>query len=255
MEREARRGARGDPRREPPFKFSAPTRVGFSDTDAQGVVYYGRYMPYFDLARVEYLRRLGLLQRRAAERRVRDAGERRRVLRAGPLRRPDRGLRAGRADRAHERHLRVRRLPRGTRRSLVTAHQTLVFVDLAERKARPGPGRLPRGRSSVALTPTSSSAQTVSELAARDDCAWAGIFFVEDDSSCSGPRPARRSGAAHDASPSCGATRASPSSPSTERRAGRARARRRRIADLCLVGWDTGGEPWETDNAVPRSRD
>src|SRR5436190_22940086 len=47
----------------PPFKFSARTRVGFSDTDAQGVVYYGRYNPYFDLARVEYLRSLGLLHR------------------------------------------------------------------------------------------------------------------------------------------------------------------------------------------------
>jgi len=46
-----------------PFKFSARTRVGFSDTDAQGVVYYGRYNPYFDLARVEYLRNLGLLHR------------------------------------------------------------------------------------------------------------------------------------------------------------------------------------------------
>jgi acyl-CoA thioester hydrolase len=45
----------------PPFKFSARTRVGFSDTDAQGIVYYGRYLPYFDLARVEYLRRLDLL--------------------------------------------------------------------------------------------------------------------------------------------------------------------------------------------------
>ena len=45
----------------PPFKFSARTRVGFSDTDAQGIVYYGRYNPYFDLARVEYLRALGLL--------------------------------------------------------------------------------------------------------------------------------------------------------------------------------------------------
>jgi acyl-CoA thioester hydrolase len=45
----------------PPFKFSARTRVGFSDTDAQGVVYYGRYNPFFDLARVEYLRSLGLL--------------------------------------------------------------------------------------------------------------------------------------------------------------------------------------------------
>ena len=45
----------------PPFKFSARTRVGFSDTDAQGIVYYGRYLPYIDLARVEYHRRLGLL--------------------------------------------------------------------------------------------------------------------------------------------------------------------------------------------------
>jgi acyl-CoA thioester hydrolase len=45
--------------RKPPFKYSALARVGFSDTDAQGVVYYGRYMPYFDLARTEYHRHLG----------------------------------------------------------------------------------------------------------------------------------------------------------------------------------------------------
>ena len=45
----------------PPFKFNARTRVGFSDTDAQGIVYYGRYLPYMDLARVEYHRTLGLL--------------------------------------------------------------------------------------------------------------------------------------------------------------------------------------------------
>src|ERR671933_1150553 len=44
-----------------PFTFSASTRVGFSDTDAQGIVYYGRYLPYFDFARVEYHRSLGLL--------------------------------------------------------------------------------------------------------------------------------------------------------------------------------------------------
>jgi acyl-CoA thioester hydrolase len=40
----------------PPFRFSALTRVAFSDTDAQGIVYYGRYAPYFDVARVEYWR-------------------------------------------------------------------------------------------------------------------------------------------------------------------------------------------------------
>ena len=46
--------------RKPPFKYAARTRVGFSDTDAQGIVYYGRYLPYFDLARVEYHRHLAL---------------------------------------------------------------------------------------------------------------------------------------------------------------------------------------------------
>jgi acyl-CoA thioester hydrolase len=45
--------------RRPPFRFAAYMRVAFSDTDAQGVVYYGRYMPYFDLARTEYHRLLG----------------------------------------------------------------------------------------------------------------------------------------------------------------------------------------------------
>jgi acyl-CoA thioester hydrolase len=36
-------------------------RVGFDETDAQAVVYYGRYFPYFDRARVEYQRHLKLL--------------------------------------------------------------------------------------------------------------------------------------------------------------------------------------------------
>jgi acyl-CoA thioester hydrolase len=45
--------------RRPPFRYSALARVQFSDTDAQGVVYYGRYMPYFDLARTEFHRHLG----------------------------------------------------------------------------------------------------------------------------------------------------------------------------------------------------
>jgi acyl-CoA thioester hydrolase len=45
--------------RKAPFRYAAFVRVGFSDTDAQGVVYYGRYMPYFDLARTEFHRHLG----------------------------------------------------------------------------------------------------------------------------------------------------------------------------------------------------
>jgi acyl-CoA thioester hydrolase len=47
--------------RRPPYKYSALNRVWFSDTDAQGVVYYGRYLPYFDHARTEYHRHLGNL--------------------------------------------------------------------------------------------------------------------------------------------------------------------------------------------------
>ena len=48
--------------RKPPFRYAAFTRVAFSDTDAQGVVYYGRYLPYFDLARTEYHRHLGQIE-------------------------------------------------------------------------------------------------------------------------------------------------------------------------------------------------
>ena len=48
--------------RKPPFRYSALARVWFSDTDAQGVVYYGRYLPYFDHARTEYHRHLGRLE-------------------------------------------------------------------------------------------------------------------------------------------------------------------------------------------------
>ncbi len=47
--------------RHPPYRYAALSRVWFSDTDAQGVVYYGRYLPYFDNARLEYLRHLGLV--------------------------------------------------------------------------------------------------------------------------------------------------------------------------------------------------
>ena len=45
--------------RRPPFRYAAHLRVQFSETDAQCVVYYGRYMPYFDLARTEFHRHLG----------------------------------------------------------------------------------------------------------------------------------------------------------------------------------------------------
>jgi acyl-CoA thioester hydrolase len=116
-----------------PFKFSARTRVGFSDTDAQGVVYYGRYNPYFDLARVEYLRALGELRRERRGDFVMRAND---VEYFAPARFDDeleiyaRVSRIGRTSVTFE--FAAYRLPDET--LMVTAHQTLVYVDLAERR-------------------------------------------------------------------------------------------------------------------------
>jgi acyl-CoA thioester hydrolase len=124
---------------EGPFRFSARTRVGFSDTDAQGIVYYGRYNPYFDLARVEYHRSLGLLHRDTGGDFVMRAND---VEYFAPARFDDeleihcRVSRIGRTSVTFE--FSAHRLPDGE--LMVTAHQTLVYIDLAERKAVPVPG-------------------------------------------------------------------------------------------------------------------
>jgi acyl-CoA thioester hydrolase len=109
--------------------------VAFSDTDAQGIVYYGRYNPYFDLARVEYLRRLDLLERRE--------GGMEFVMRANtveyfaPAVFDDeievfcRVARIGRTSMTYE--FAAYREPDDV--LMVTASQTLVLVDLAERRA------------------------------------------------------------------------------------------------------------------------
>jgi acyl-CoA thioester hydrolase len=122
-----------------PFKFAATTRVGFSDTDAQGIVYYGRYNPYFDLARVEYHRVLGLLHR--------DAREGDFVMRANDVE----YFAPAVFDDEIEVFVRVSRIGSTSVTFqfaayrepddllMVTAHQTLVYVDLAERKKRDVP--------------------------------------------------------------------------------------------------------------------
>jgi acyl-CoA thioester hydrolase len=121
-----------------PFKFSARTRVGFSDTDAQGIVYYGRYNPYFDLARVEYLRMLGQLHREADGDFVMRAND---VEYFAPARFDDeleiyvRVSRVGRTSITFE--FSAHKIPEDT--LMVTAHQTLVYVDLEERTALPVP--------------------------------------------------------------------------------------------------------------------
>ena len=125
--------------RKPPFKFSAFTRVGFSDTDAQGIVYYGRYLPYFDQARVEYHRQLGLLKF--------ERGEAEFVMRASNVvyEAP------ARFDDLLEVFVRTKRIGRTSVASeycvyrveddllMCTAEQTLVLVDLAARRPVPVP--------------------------------------------------------------------------------------------------------------------
>ena len=119
----------------PPFKYAAHTRVGFSDTDAQGIVYYGRYFPYFDLARVEYHRHLELTTAQLAGNEF--------VMRAmsleyhAPAVFDDlievfvRLARIGRTSATYE--FAAYRAEDDVR--MVTATQTLVLVDLEERKA------------------------------------------------------------------------------------------------------------------------
>ena len=123
----------------PPFKFSASTRVAFSDTDAQGVVYYGRYLPYFDLARVEYHRHLGMLAPGPHEREF--------VMRACTIE----YFAPARFDDLIEVFIRVSRIGRTSvtyecaayrfadDALMVTATQNLVLIDPAGRTAHPVP--------------------------------------------------------------------------------------------------------------------
>lgn len=125
--------------RKPPYKFSAFTRVGFSDTDAQGIVYYGRYLPYFDLARVEYERHLGLLDH--------EVGREEFVMRASSVvyEAP------ARFDDLLEVFVRTKRIGRTSLTTdycavrveddalMCTAEQTLVLVSVDERRPTPIP--------------------------------------------------------------------------------------------------------------------
>jgi acyl-CoA thioester hydrolase len=125
----------------PPFKYAARTRVGFSDTDAQGIVYYGRYFPYFDLARVEYHRHLGLS--------TEQLGGNEFVMRALSVEYHAPAV----FDDLIEAYVRLARIGRTSATYefaayraeddvlMVTATQTLVLIDLEERKARPIPER------------------------------------------------------------------------------------------------------------------
>ncbi len=118
--------------RRPPFKYSALARVWFSDTDAQGVVYYGRYLPYFDHARTEYHRHVARFRCDGAEFVMRALD----VEYVAPARFDDllelfvRIRRIGTSSVTYE--CAAYRLPDDL--EMVTATQTLVLVDLESRR-------------------------------------------------------------------------------------------------------------------------
>lgn len=47
------------PKGEPLYVHRHPMRSRYSETDQMGIVYYGRYMEYFEVARTEMIRSLG----------------------------------------------------------------------------------------------------------------------------------------------------------------------------------------------------
>jgi hypothetical protein len=89
--------------------------------------------------------------------------------------------------------------------------------------------------------------QTVTGLAAREGCSWAGIYFVEVDSLVLGPeagapKPERRTSVPvvwRD-------TRVAELAVDGEIEPAELATVAAEIADLCLVGWDTGGEVWQS---------
>lgn len=89
--------------------------------------------------------------------------------------------------------------------------------------------------------------RAVAELAARDDCSWAGIYFVEEDSLVLGPEagtpvPGRRT----KVPVLWRETRVAELAVDGNVAQAELESVAAGIADLCLVGWDTGGEVWQS---------
>jgi acyl-CoA thioester hydrolase len=261
--------------RKPPFRFSHTVRVGFDETDAQGVVYYGRYMPYFDRARVEYLRHLGLLHTGPADREF--------VMRANRVEYHA----PARFDDLLEVFVRVERIgtssvtfqfsacdDRGD--ELCSAEQVAVLIDVKTRRpvavgeayrseiglfegrsSAPVPDGGPGGRRTGAvdaierIIDRESEAdeilrQAVATIAKRYET-FCGIRFVEDGGMIDGPsagdyaEPQSVVPITYDDSSiaeiALGAPLHDDDRDAFDRIA-------KLLSPFCLVGWDTGGEAW-----------
>jgi hypothetical protein len=89
--------------------------------------------------------------------------------------------------------------------------------------------------------------RTVTELAARNGCTWAGIYFVEGDSLVLGPEAGTPDPERRTAVPVLWRdTRVAELAIDGEVATAELETVAAGIADLCLVGWDTGGEVWQS---------
>jgi hypothetical protein len=89
--------------------------------------------------------------------------------------------------------------------------------------------------------------QAVSDLAGRDDCSWAGIYFVEEDELVLGPQAGTPDPQRRTAVPVLWRdTRVAELAVDGAVKPAELETVAAGIADLCLVGWDTGGEAWES---------
>jgi hypothetical protein len=87
---------------------------------------------------------------------------------------------------------------------------------------------------------------TVAELAGRADCSWAGVFFVEGDELVLGPQAGEPEPERRTAVPVVWRdTRVAELAADGSVDGSDLEAIAAKIADLCLVGWDTSGEEWQ----------
>jgi hypothetical protein len=87
---------------------------------------------------------------------------------------------------------------------------------------------------------------TVAELAARDGVSWAGVYFVEGDELVLGPESGTPEPERRTAVPVVWRdTRVAELAADGTVDPSQLEPVAAEIAELCLVGWDTGGEEWE----------
>jgi len=70
---------------DPGRTFACQVRVYYEDVDVGGVVYYANYLRYFERARSEWLRSMGVNQERLAAARIQAACVRHKDMKPQPL--------------------------------------------------------------------------------------------------------------------------------------------------------------------------